>query len=71
MYLCEMCYCRIYRVKHLIHTNIQQSPPKHHFCSHQCKMLWCQFVREEGYVPKAYIEIFKNDLEIIEKVRLK
>ena len=66
MYLCEMCYCRIYRVKHETHTNVLQNPPVHHFCSHQCKMLWTEFVREGGYVPKAYVEVFKEELLIDE-----
>jgi len=64
MYLCEMCYCRIYRVVHKTHINVQQTPPEHHFCSHQCKMLWVEFVREEGYVPKAYVEILKVDIPL-------
>ena len=65
MYLCEMCYCRIYRVVHPTHTNIHQETSTHHFCSHQCKMLWCQFVKEKGYIPKTYVEVFKSDYNII------
>ena len=61
MILCEMCHVKIYREKHHIHINIHQTPTRHHFCSHECKMLWCQFVREEGYVPKAYVEVFKSE----------
>ena len=69
MYLCEMCYCRIYRVKHETHVNVQQKPSVHRFCSKQCLRLWVEFVRDEGYVPKAYVEMFKNDYS--EEVRLK
>ena len=62
MLLCEMCFIRIYNRKHAIHTNINQDPPKHHFCSHQCKMLWVEFVGEKGYVPKVYVEVFKSNV---------
>ena len=58
MYLCEMCFIRIYTRKHAIHTNIEQTPSTHHFCSKQCLRLWVEFVQELG-VPKTYVEVFK------------
>ena len=52
-----MCHIRISRRVHPKFINIEQNPPEHHFCSVDCKRLWIDFVRECGYIPKAFIEI--------------
>lgn len=60
MKICEMCFARLLRAKYYhIHYNVQQTPIRHYFCTHECKMLWVEYVREHG-VPETYVEVFIN-----------
>lgn len=53
MPLCEMCMKTISRLQILHrHINRCQTPQEHVFCSHECKILWCGYVRENG-VPEV------------------